>query len=192
MAVCNSCGATLTDGVPFCGKCAATNAISTKPSATSRPSPPPSKAFKLVLIVIGVIVFCGIIGIVTLGVIAHRLHGTTENLKDPEQAVKNLGVDIYPGAQAQPGDAASFTFGGMHAINVRFTSSDPINKVCAFYSSDPALQPTTVSGATMGNHCTIVSDHKTNRITINVNSNTGGAGSWFQVTGVAKKSTTSN
>ena len=66
---------------------------------------------------VGVIVLVGILGVASLGFfawrVAHRTHvrqegdnvkvetpfGTVETTKDPEEAARNLGVDLYPGAQ---------------------------------------------------------------------------------------------
>src|SRR5437660_10704250 len=122
MAFCNSCGATLNPGTQFCNKCGA--AVATAPGATSAarppiPAPPAptggSSALKIILIVVAVIVVIGILGMVTVGVIGYRIaksshvtqdgdhvkvqtpFGSVETSKDPDQAAKELGVDIYPG-----------------------------------------------------------------------------------------------
>src|SRR5271157_2785969 len=157
MAFCNSCGATLTEGTQFCNKCGA--AIAATPSAaspvpaSSTPAPPPkggSSALKVILIVFAVIVGIGILGMVTCGVVLHHIakssHVTQEgdrvkvetpfgtiNANDPEQAAKDLGVDIYPGAQVQKQGTADITFGSIRTVAANFESSDSADKVCAFY-----------------------------------------------------------
>jgi hypothetical protein len=212
MAFCNSCGATLNDGAQFCNKCgAAAGTAAAPPSAASYTAPPPSKSssstLKVILIIVGVIVLLGILGIITLGVVAHRMlkgsritqngdnvkvetpFGTMETNKNPEQAAKDLGVDIYPGSQIEPSGSASTTFGGLHTAVVKFTSADSVAKVCSFYSQNGALQPSTVTST--NNHCTVVSNHNNaNMVTINIDS--AGGGSKFQITSVSKKSATPN
>jgi len=158
MAFCNSCGATLAEGTKFCNKCgaavpAAPSAVSAQPSAA--PAPPPkggSSALKIILIVIAVFVGIGILGMVTCGIVLHRIakssHVTQEgdkvkvetpfgtiNANDPEQAVKDLGIEVYPGAEAQKAGSADLTFGGMHTVTANFTSSDSVAKICDFYKS---------------------------------------------------------
>jgi hypothetical protein len=196
MAFCNSCGATVASGTTFCNKCgAATDAAATPPTA-SYTAPPPSKpsisVFKTTLIVVGTVVFVVIaFGIVTMGIIAHRLHGRVESLKDPEQAVKDLGVDIYPGAKVHGDTSASITFGNLHTIDVWFTSTDPVKKVCTFYSTSAALQPATfTTPTTIDTNCSVVSNRNDTRITINVVPD--GSGSKFNVTAGTKKATTPN
>jgi hypothetical protein len=210
MAFCNSCGATLADGTKFCSKCGApvggnpSGMAPMPPVQTAMPAPPPSSgsnsALKIILIVVGVIVLIGILGMVTCGVVFHRAFknarvsqngnnvkietpfGTVESSKDPEQAAKDLGVDIYPGAQVQKTGAASATFGGMHTVTAKFESSDSVDKVCTFYKSKfPAANVTSSDQ----NRCTIVSNAPPNMVTIVIDSN--GDGSKFLITSVTKK-----
>ena len=214
MAFCNSCGATLTDGARFCNKCgAATGTPAVAPTAIpgAYTAPPPSKssssAVKVILIVVGVIFLLGFLGIVSLGLFARHVlksshvtqhgdnvkvetpFGTVESSKDPEQAAKDLGIDVYPGAQPEREGSATTTFGGIHTAVVKFASTDPVNKVCTFYSTNASLQPATVTAT--DNHCTIVSNHNNNNlVTINIDSE--GDGSKFQISSVTKKSTTPN
>jgi hypothetical protein len=61
--------------------------------------------------------------------------GTVETSKDPAQAAKDLGVDLYPGAQAQKTGTANMTFGNVHTVTASFESSDPVDKICDFYKS---------------------------------------------------------
>ena len=151
------------------------------------------------------IVGLGILGIATLGIIGYHFaksshvtqegdhvkvespFGTVESSKDPEQAAKDLGVDVYPGAQAQKNGAASVSFGNMHTVAANFESSDSVDKVCAFYKSK---FPNATVNTSDQNHCTIVSNDQKNMITINVEAS--GDTSKFQITSVSKKLTQSN
>lgn len=207
MAFCNSCGATLTEGTNFCSKCGKPVAGVSAPASTAAgiPAPPPStgggSGLKVVLIVIGSIILIGVVFAVTLAFvglhIAKRSHvtqngdnvkvetpfGTVETSKDPEKAAKDLGVDIYPGAQVQKDGASSATFGGMHTVTASFESSDSTDKVCAFYRSK---FPNANVSTSEQNRCTIVSNAAPNMVTINVESS--GDGSKFQIVAVTKKS----
>lgn len=207
MAFCNSCGATLAEGTKFCSKCGKPVAGATVPGAstTAAPAPPPapggSNAVKIVLIVVGVIILVGVLGIVSLTMIgihiAKRSHvsqdgdhvkvdtpfGSVETSKDPDLAAKDLGVDIYPGAQVQTNGASSATFGGMHTATASFESSDSVDKVCTFYKSK---FPSATVRSSDQNRCTIVSNAPPDMITINVESS--GDASRFQITSVMKKS----
>ena len=207
MAFCNSCGATLSEGTQFCSKCGA--AITGGTSAPMRPpapaAPPPSSgsssALKIILLVVGVIVLIGILGIISLSFFAYRVarhtrvnqhgdnvkvetpFGTVETSKDPEQAAKDLGIDIYPGAVVQKSGSASATFGIIKTVTAFFESDDSVDKVCNFYKQKfPGANVTTSDE----NRCTIVSSRQPNMVTINVEPN--GSGSKFQISSVTKKS----
>lgn len=207
MAFCNSCGATLNPGTKFCNKCGAV--ITPGPSApavTPTVSAPASttggsSALKIILIVLAVIVGIGILGVATVGIVGYRIaksthvrqegdhvkvetpFGTVENSKDPEQAAKNLGVDIYPGAQVQKEGASSVSFGGIHTVAATFGSSDAVDKVCAYYKSRFSNAMVATSDE---NHCNFVSNDPKNMITINIESS--GGTTRLQITNVSKKS----
>lgn len=210
MAFCNSCGATLPEGTKFCNKCGA--AVTGNPSgmSTSRPvqapmpAPPPSKgsssALKIVLGVIGGVVLIGILAMVTCGIVIHRAiksakvtqngqnvkvetpFGSIDTTTDPEQTAKDLGIEIYPGAEVQKAGTASVTFGSIHTVTGSFESSDPVSKVCDFYKSK--FPDANVSSSDQ-NQCSIVSGVGTNSTTITVQSN--GDGSRFTIAKVTKK-----
>lgn len=207
MAFCNSCGAVLTPGTKFCNKCGGVVAAPgpATPSLTPAPVPPPpstgsSSPLKIVLIVVAVFVVLGILGLATVGIIGYRVakgsrvtqdgdhvkvespFGTIETSKDPDQTAKDLGIDLYPGAQVQKNGAASVSFGSMHTVAANFESSDPVDKVCDFYKSRfPGAKVTTSDQ----NHCTIISSDRQNTVTINVQAR--GDASKFQITNVSKK-----
>src|ERR1700756_3894519 len=126
MAFCNSCGATLNEGASFGSRCGApvTGAAvlgpstgATTPPRMSPPAPGPpaappqgSSAVSKVLLVVGIVIVCGLIGIALLTAIGLHIakrtrvtqqgdhvkvdtpFGNFEASKDPDQAAKNLGV----------------------------------------------------------------------------------------------------
>jgi hypothetical protein len=205
MAFCNSCGATLTDGTRFCSKCGAPVAGAPAASATPVPGTVPdakSSGVKTILIIVGVIMLIGVLGITALSFVAYRFarrshvtqegdhvkvetpFGTAETSKDPDEAAKNLGLDIYPGAEAQKEGASISTFGGVRTVSVAFESDDSVAKVCTFYKSKFPNANVSTSGK---DRCTIVSNNPRNMITINVEPNDGD-GSRFQIANVIRKS----
>jgi hypothetical protein len=206
MAFCNSCGATLNPGTKFCNKCGAAVPAGTAISGATSTAPVPaptggSSALKVILIVVAVIVLVGILGIATVGIIGYRIarssrisqngdhvkvdtpFGSVETSKDPDLAAKDLGVDLYPGAEVQRNGASSASFGGIRTVTAVFETSDAPDKVCSFYKSRfPGAMVTTSEQ----NHCTIVSNDKKNMITINIEAS--GDNSKLQITNVSKKS----
>jgi zinc-ribbon domain len=205
MAFCNSCGAQLAEGTKFCGKCGAgiTGAPAT-PQAIA-PGPPPStgssSALKIVLVIVGVIVLIGVLGVATIGIIGYRIaksarvsqkgdnvkvetpFGNVETSSDPEQTAKEIGVEIYPGAEVQKTGTASVTFGSLHTVTANFESSDSVDKICDFYRSK---FPNATVQSSDQTHCTLVSGEKGNSTTITVQSS--GDGSKFTIVALTKKS----
>jgi hypothetical protein len=215
MAFCNSCGSNLAPGVKFCTKCGAVVSgvpASPTPVASSQaiaPGPAAPKtggsAVKIILIVVGVLVIFGILGVATLAIIgvhiAPRTHvtkdgnsvkvetpfGSVDTSKDPQQLAKDLGVDIYPGAQAQADGSAIATFGGVRTAAASFISSDPLDKVCDFYRSK---FPNATSSTSSQNHCSIVSGDQGNIVTITIVPS--GNSTKIQISSVSKSSANSN
>jgi len=205
MAFCNSCGADLTPGTKFCNKCGATVSGAVVTPLAPPPSAGSSSALKIILIILGVIVVIGILGLASLSFVAHRFlaqshvsqdgkhvkvdtpFGAVETNKDPAQVAKDLGIDIYPAAELQNNSAATATFGGIHSASAAFTTSDSVDKVCAFYKSKFPAAMVTTSG---DNRCTLISNDQKNMITINIESK--GAGTKIQLTNVTKTSGSSN
>jgi len=206
MAFCNSCGATLNPGTKFCNKCGAVAAAGPSAPAAATPSAAAptggSSALKIILIVVAVIVGIGILGVATVGIVGYRIaksahvrqegghvkvetpFGNVESSQDPAQAAKDLGVDVYPGAEVQKNGASSATFGAIHTVTANFESSDSVDKVCTFYKS---RFPNAMATTSDQNRCTILSnDQKGNMVTINIEPN--GDASKFQITNVSKKS----
>jgi len=212
MAFCNSCGATLGSGMKFCNKCgapqadavAAAGATPAPPPTVMAPAPPPStgggSALKIILIVVAVIVGIGILGMVTCGVVVRRAlknshvsqqgdsvkadtpFGTFATSKDPEQIAKDLGVDLYPGAEMQKDASASVTMGSIHTVTAVLESSDSVDKVCAFYKEK--FPSATVTSSDQ-NRCNLVSNDQKNMITININAD--GDSTKLQITNVSKR-----
>ncbi len=160
MAFCNSCGTTLDAGTKFCNKCGAAvpagNASSATPAAAAAGTPPKQgggNAVKIIVIVVAVIVGLGIIGIGTVSYIGYRIaksshitqkngqvkvdspFGSVETNDDPEEVVRNLGVDLYPGAQAQKNGSVSMTIAGMHTSTAVLQTEDSASQVAEFYRS---------------------------------------------------------
>jgi hypothetical protein len=204
MAFCNSCGANLTTGSKFCNNCGAavtgTSAASAPPlPATPAAAPKNNSALKIILIVVAVIVCLGVVGVATVGFVAYRFakdsHVTqqgdsvkvetpfgTMSANDPDQAVKDLGIDVYPGAEVQKDGASSATIAGIRTVKANFYSSDSFDKVCAFYREK---FPRSNVNSSDQNHCTIVSNDSNNTITINVRAD--GDGSKFHIANVSRK-----
>lgn len=208
MAFCNSCGATLNEGQQFCNKCGAAvtgapapvmSAPTPGPTPSTAPSTSSSSALKIILIIVAVVVVLGILGIATIGFIGYRVakharvqqngdnvkietpFGKVETNQDPAEAAKNLGIDLYPGAQTKRGGTSSVSFGPYHTATAIFTSTDDADKVCDFYKSK---FPGAMVTSSDKNRCTIVSNDSKNMITINVEPE--GDGSQFQITNVSK------
>jgi hypothetical protein len=191
MAFCNSCGGTLAAGARFCPKCGGAVALAAAATPVAAPpgpatAPQSNNALKVILIVVAAVVVLGIIGIGTLAFvvrrIAHRSHienrdgnvrvetpfGSVQSTNDPDEASRNLGIDLYPGARVLKGNSA--TIGGMHTVEAEFEVDDSAEKVSAFYSSRfPNANVTTKDQ----NRYTIVSTDTRNLITINIEPENG-------------------
>ncbi len=185
---CNKCGATiLASTLP--------SASATPPGPGPAPAAPgtvsvgstaPSSgggALKAVLIVVGVIVVAGILAVAAGGFffwrVAHRTHvhqegdnvkvetpfGTVETTKDPDQAARNLGIELYPGAEVLKDGSSSTTFGSMHTATLNAESPDSVDKICSFYK--PKF-PNAMVMSNTDNQCTIVSNDQKNTVTISV------------------------
>jgi hypothetical protein len=182
---CNKCGATVLASAP---------ASAFKPAAPASSAPVPAapvqtkpsqggSALKIVLIVVGAIVLIGILGVASLGLFAWRVarhshvrqegdnvrvetpFGTVESTNDPQEAARNLGVDLYPGAKVLKNGTASASFGGVHSVTVSLESDDSVDKVSSFYKSK---FPNAMVTSSDSNQSTIVSNERKNLITINI------------------------
>jgi zinc ribbon protein len=180
---------------------------SASPAPPAVPVPPPSTqgggALKVILIVVGVIVLVGILGLVSLGTfawrVAHRsrVHQDGNNVKvetpfgsivttqDPDEAARNLGVDLYPGAEVLRNGSASATFGGVHTVSLNSESTDSVDKVAGFYKSK---FPNAMVTSSNTGHCTIISNDHKSMITINIEAE--GDKTKIQITNVSHKADT--
>jgi zinc ribbon protein len=161
------------------------------PVAATVAAPPPASgggALKAILIVVGVIVLVGILGLTSLAFIAWRVanrtrvrhegdnvkvetpFGSVETTKDPQEAARNLGVDLYPGAQVLKDGSTTMTFGGVHTATLNSDTTDSADKVCSFYKPK---YPNAMVMSTESDQCTIVSNDNKNTVTINVKSEGG-------------------
>jgi zinc-ribbon domain len=161
------------------------------PAQPRVPAPVPAQggsAVKTILIVVGAIILLGILCVGSLAIfglrMAHRMRvrqeggnvkvetpfGTVQTTKDPQAAARNLGVDVYPGAQVQDDGAAMTTFGGVHTTAANFESSDSVDKICSFYNS---RFPNAMVKTSDANQCSIVSTDQKNIISINVSAQGG-------------------
>lgn len=207
MAFCNSCGAPLEAGTKFCNKCgvaaAASGAVPVATQAAATPGAPAQKgggsALKIILIVVAVIVGLGILGIGTTAFFIHRAisrsHveerngkikiesplGNLETSTDPDEAAKNLGVELYPGAEMQKNGSASMTIAGMHTSTAVLQSEDPPEKVAAFYKDK---LPNTTYSSNQGNRYTMMAGDKNDMTTINIEPRD--TGSMIQISRVTK------
>jgi hypothetical protein len=206
MAFCNSCGATLTPGTKFCSKCGATVPLAAAPATipptpiTAAPAPTGGGgALKVILIVVAIIVIIGVLAVATVGFIGYRIarrthvtqegnhvkvetpFGSAESSGDSSQAVRDIGVDIYPGAEVQKEGASTASFGGIHTVTAVFESSDPLDKICTFYKSK---FPNAMVSTTDQNRCTVISNDSKNMVTINLEPD--GSNTKIQITSVNK------
>lgn len=185
MAFCNSCGATVETGVKFCPKCGKPVPATVAAATPNNPAPAAqsSNALKIVLVIVAVVIGLGLLAAVSGAFIAwriaHHTHihndgdnvrvetpfGTVESTNNAADAVRELGIDVYPGAHSMKGSAATMSIGGMHTVAAEFESDDSVEKVGAFYKSRfPNAHVTTSEG----DHYSIVSTDKKNIITINI------------------------
>jgi hypothetical protein len=140
-------------------------------------------AVKIILIIVAVVVGLGIIGIAAVSYIGYRVAksahisqkngqvkiespiGNIETSSDPGDAAKNIGVDLYPGAEVAKDGTATMTIGGMHTATAVLETSDSPDKVAAFYKSK---LPSTAYSSNQGDHYSMMSGDKDDMTTINI------------------------
>jgi zinc-ribbon domain len=203
---CSKCGAAIL------GSAAAPVGATPSPTPPTPPTPPVVNApvvpavggggaLKVILIVVAVVVFVGILGVVSAGFfawhVAHHTHirqngdrvnvetpfGSVATTKDPEEAARNLGVELYPGAEVMKEGAASTTFGGVHTAALSATSSDSVDKVSSFYK---AKFPNAMVTSSDSGRCDIVANDHKSMVTINIEAE--GDKTKIQITNVTHKS----
>jgi hypothetical protein len=142
-----------------------------------------SSALKIILIVVAIIFGLGILGVGTAAYFIHRavksvhvedrdgnvkVHtpfGNVESTSDPDEAAKNLGVEIYPGARVINGSTANLTFGKTHTAAAEFETGDSPKDVAEFYRSK---FPAANFMSSESDHFSLVAGGKENVTTINV------------------------
>jgi hypothetical protein len=148
------------------------------------PNPPHGGgALKIILIAVGVIVLLGAIAVSSIAFFALRVarhahvrqqgdnvkvetpFGNVETTKDPAEAARNIGVDLYPGADVQKNGSASASFGGVHTATLAAESSDSVEQVSSFYK---AKFPNAQVNTSDTHRCTIISNQHGSMITINI------------------------
>jgi hypothetical protein len=202
MAFCNSCGKELVTGTKFCNQCGASVSGSPASASSSVPTPPAKSgsALKIVLIVVAVIVGLGVFAVAGFSYFVYHVaksshvrregsnmkvdtpFGSIESSQDPEKISRDLGIDIYPGAQMQKNGAVDSTFGKMHTVTAMFETSDSADQVCGFYK---LKFPNAMTAGAPGTNCSLVSNDSGNMITMSVQS-TGGT-TRLQITSMTKK-----
>ena len=184
MTFCNSCGGPVGPSDKFCPKCG-TAAGTAAPTITPTGPGVPSKSgsgVKIVLIIVAVIVGFFVLAIAGLGIVGWQIarhskvekngdqvkvqtpFGTVESTDNAESALKELGIEVYPGARPQKG-AAVTSFGGTHTVSAPYESDDAANKVAEFYKS---RFPNANVSVADGSQYNIVSTDKNSVTTINV------------------------
>jgi hypothetical protein len=142
-----------------------------------------SGVLKVILIVVAVIFVIGVLAVGTIGYFAHRVYksaivhdskghttikspiGDMETSDDPDQAAKDLGVDVYPGSSVVKGSAASVSFGKARTSGAQFDTNDPPASVAEFYKSK---YPGAMFSSSETNHFSLVAGGKNDITTINI------------------------
>jgi hypothetical protein len=205
---CNKCGAAITASTPAPAATPAAATPAAPGPVAAAPAPAPtggSSALKIILIIVAIIVVLGILSVAGVSYFVYhvarsaRVHqqgdnvkvetpfGTVETSQDSAKVAKDLGVEIYPGAQPQKNGNSTASFGSIHTVTGAFTTSDSLDKVCDFYKAKFPNAMTTTSDQ---NRCAIVSNDQNNMITINIEA--AGNTTKLQITNVSKKAASSN
>ena len=200
---CNKCGAAVVASSPAPNVANPAMAGSTVPVGSVLPATAPQGggALKVILIVVGVIALFGILAFGSIAFFAWRVarhvhahqdgnnvrvetpFGNVETTKDPADAARNLGVDLYPGAEVLRNGSSTATFGGVHTATISAESSDSADQVFNFYKAKFPNAMVTTSDA---GRSTIISNDNKSMITINVEPH--GGKTKIMITSVSRKS----
>jgi hypothetical protein len=204
---CNQCGAAVIASSPAPNIANPGMAGSTVPAG----SVPPANAgqgggaLKVILIMVGVLVLLGVLSFGSIAFFAWRVarhvhahqdgnnvrvetpFGSVETTKDPANAARNLGVDLYPGAELLRNGSSTAAFGGIHTATISAESSDPVDQVFNFYK---AKFPNAMVSTSDAGRSTIISNDNKSMITINVESQ--GGRTKIMITSVSRKSDAGN
>jgi hypothetical protein len=204
---CNQCGAAVIASSPAPSIANPAMAGSTVPVGSIPPANAGqgSGALKVILIVVGVLVLLGILSFGSIAFFAWRVarhahvhqdgnnvsvetpFGKVETTRDPADAARNIGVDVYPGAELLKNGSSTATFGEVHTATISAESSDPVDQVSNFYKAKFPNAMVTTSDA---GRSTIISNDNKRMITINVESQ--GGKTKIMITSVSRKSDAAN
>ncbi|MGA2350378.1 MAG: hypothetical protein ABSF70_08105 [Terracidiphilus sp.] len=153
---CARCGTELSPNELICKSCGAAAATGDAVAAFIPSTAPPEKsgssALKVVLIVIAVVVGLGILGLGAIGFIGYRIAknvhvdpnggvtmstpmGNITTTPDESISASDLGVAVYPGAQATH-KGMRMEMPGASGVILEFLTSDSPDKVLAFYKNE--------------------------------------------------------
>ena len=175
---CGSCGApvvlaTATPAGMNTAEAAVPSLYTSPPPVT--PTPRASSGggiLKIVLIIFAVVIVLGAIGLAGVGLLGWRFaksvqvnqHGNDVSIISPlgsvvttqgnADAIRRMGVDIYPGAKLVEGGAAAVSVGGTKTIAADFETSDSTQQVTSFYKS---RFPNAILTENQADHYSIVS-----------------------------------
>jgi len=209
MAFCNACGSSVEQGAKFCSKCGSTQPSSAAANVGVPPAPAvpargvpatQSSVAKPLLIGVAVILVLGVLAIAGLTLIGLHIarqtrvrskdgnvrvetpFGSVESTNNSTDLARDLGVDIYPNARLQKGNAANISVAGMHTVAAEFETDDPVDTVANFYK---AKFPNATINVSSANHYSIVSTQTNNLITITLEPR--GGGTWIKVASITGK-----
>lgn len=153
------------------------------PPAPPVAPPKTNQTLKVVLIVVGVLAGLGILGTIAATYVGLKIashtkveehdgnvkvqtpFGTVESNQDADNAIRDMGIDSYPGAEAIEKSAANVNVGGVHTISVQMQSDDPPDKVAKFYQEQLPHANVNVND---NKQYTIVSTRNHHLVTVNI------------------------
>lgn len=119
-------------------------------TVTAQPAAAPAKkgsALKIILIILLVVVGLGVVALGGVAYVGWRFAHSIKVNSASSSTAANLGVDIYPGAEAQNG-GVSMNLGGTSMNSGVFTTADSKDQVVAFYKDKLGSDANTTNYAT--------------------------------------------
>jgi hypothetical protein len=180
---CPKCGATVPATTSRPVASTAPMASPAVPAATPVTMGKPNQAVKIILIVVAVLVGLGILGTIAATYVGLKIarhtkveehdgnvrvqtpFGSVESSQDADHAIRDMGIDAYPGAEAIEKSAANVNIGGMHTVSVQMQTDDPPAKVAQFYQQQLPNANVNISD---NDRYTIVSNKRHNLVTVNI------------------------
>lgn len=192
MAFCTSCGKSIDPSARFCASCgtstvgqavtAGSGAAAQPAPVAVQPAPSGSSALKIILVIIVAVVILGIAGSIAATMIGLRIarnarvrasgdnatvstpFGEIKSTNDPAEVAKELGIAVYPGAQAVRG-AGAVNIPGLQVAGAEFVTDDGVDKVGDYYRRQ---FPDAKVDVKESNHQSIIAQTGKGMITINV------------------------